>query len=181
VHYNCALDWYYWIVKLVPLDSFPPKHTFRHQNQVNSSIWPTSTGPYANNLHLATTPTPHHSIFTGQMLFVMPNQQCQSTEEQEHYTKNWGESTKGFCQTVPKSGQNALLFITTPMHCCMDFDHFWNTNVNQYPVRVHTSMKRVHTSMKQFCIQDFVRTKNVKIWVILRGCTISGNSNHFRG
>ena len=27
-----------------------------------------------------TTPTPHHSIFTGQMLFLTPNQQCQSTE-----------------------------------------------------------------------------------------------------
>jgi len=27
-----------------------------------------------------TTPTPHQSIFTGWMLFVMPNQQCQSTE-----------------------------------------------------------------------------------------------------
>jgi len=27
-----------------------------------------------------TTPTPHHSIFTGWMLFVTPNQQCQSTE-----------------------------------------------------------------------------------------------------
>jgi len=27
-----------------------------------------------------TTPTPHHSIFTGQMLFPKPNQQCQSTE-----------------------------------------------------------------------------------------------------
>ena len=27
-----------------------------------------------------TTPTPHHTIFTGQMLFLTPNQQCQSTE-----------------------------------------------------------------------------------------------------
>ena len=27
-----------------------------------------------------TTPTPHHSIFTGQMLFLTPSQQCQSTE-----------------------------------------------------------------------------------------------------
>jgi len=27
-----------------------------------------------------TTPTPHHSIFPGQMLFLTPNQQCQSTE-----------------------------------------------------------------------------------------------------
>jgi len=26
-----------------------------------------------------TTPTTHHSIFTGQMLFLTPNQQCQST------------------------------------------------------------------------------------------------------
>ena len=25
-----------------------------------------------------TTPTPHHSIFTGRMLFLAPNQQCQS-------------------------------------------------------------------------------------------------------
>jgi len=29
-----------------------------------------------------TTPTPHHSIFTGWMLFLTPNQQCQSTEGQ---------------------------------------------------------------------------------------------------
>ena len=27
-----------------------------------------------------TTPTPHHSMFTGRMLFPMPNRQCQSTE-----------------------------------------------------------------------------------------------------
>jgi len=37
-------------------------------------------GLYANNLHLATTPTPHHSIFTGQMLFLMPKLQRQSTK-----------------------------------------------------------------------------------------------------
>ena len=28
-----------------------------------------------------TTPAPHHSIFTGRMLFLMPNQQCQSTKD----------------------------------------------------------------------------------------------------
>jgi len=27
-----------------------------------------------------TTPAPHHSIFTGRMLFLTPNQQRQSTE-----------------------------------------------------------------------------------------------------
>jgi len=32
-----------------------------------------------------TTPSPHHSIFTGRMLFLMPNQQCQSTEGKHHH------------------------------------------------------------------------------------------------
>ena len=32
-----------------------------------------------------TTPTPHHSTFTGRMLFLMPNQQCQSTEGNCHF------------------------------------------------------------------------------------------------
>ena len=27
-----------------------------------------------------TTPTPHHSVFTGQILFLLPNQQRQSIE-----------------------------------------------------------------------------------------------------
>jgi len=34
-----------------------------------------------------TKPTPHHSIFKGQMLFLMPNQQCQSTEGEKHANK----------------------------------------------------------------------------------------------
>jgi len=32
-----------------------------------------------------TTPTPHHSIFTGRMLFLMPNQQCQSTKGNSYF------------------------------------------------------------------------------------------------
>ena len=43
-----------------------------------------SARPYANNLHHALDrqphPTSHHSIFTGCTLFLMPNQQCRSTE-----------------------------------------------------------------------------------------------------
>ena len=31
-----------------------------------------------------TTPTPHHSTFTGRMLFLTPNQQCQSTHTHRH-------------------------------------------------------------------------------------------------
>jgi len=33
-----------------------------------------------------TAPTPHHSIFTGRMLFLTPNQQCQSTDGKLLYT-----------------------------------------------------------------------------------------------
>jgi len=35
-----------------------------------------------------TTPAPSHSIFTGRMLLVTPNQQCQSTEGREAGTNN---------------------------------------------------------------------------------------------
>jgi len=39
-----------------------------------------SAGPYANHLHLTPdTPVPHHSVFTGRMPFLPPNQLCQST------------------------------------------------------------------------------------------------------
>ena len=42
-------------------------------------------GQHANNLHLAADRKPHQhlvtQIFTGWMLFLMPNQQCQSTED----------------------------------------------------------------------------------------------------
>ena len=44
----------------------------------------TSAEPYANNLHLVPDryphKHPHHSSFTGRMLFLTPSQQCQSTE-----------------------------------------------------------------------------------------------------
>jgi len=37
-----------------------------------------------------TTPTPHHSVFfADRMLFLTPNQQCQSTEGIWHYTSTF--------------------------------------------------------------------------------------------
>jgi len=33
---------------------------------------------------LITTPTPHHSIFAGRMLFLAPNQQRQNTEGKKY-------------------------------------------------------------------------------------------------
>ena len=40
-----------------------------------------------------TTPTPHHSIFTGRMLFLAPNQQCQSTEGKTMTRKFWAKKS----------------------------------------------------------------------------------------
>jgi len=47
---------------------------------VGSGISWTTCKQSAPRSRQKTTPTPHHSIFTGQMLFPKPNQQCQSTE-----------------------------------------------------------------------------------------------------
>jgi len=40
-----------------------------------------------------TMPTPYHSIFTGRMLFLMPNQQCQSTEGTQPKSNDCGYIT----------------------------------------------------------------------------------------
>jgi len=39
-------------------------------------------------LQTDTTPAPHHSVFTGQMPFLPPNQQRQSTKLKESLTKS---------------------------------------------------------------------------------------------
>jgi len=42
-----------------------------------------------------TTPTPHHSIFIGRMLFLTPNQQCQSRPcSLQHVTNSLGDLVK---------------------------------------------------------------------------------------
>jgi len=46
----------------------------------NEASW-TICKSFAPHCRQTATPAPHHSIsFTGQMRFLMPNQQCQSTE-----------------------------------------------------------------------------------------------------
>jgi len=51
----------------------------------NDRVVVASVGPYANHLYCQTNNHASTSSFTGQMLFLMPNQQCEST----------GKSTKG--------------------------------------------------------------------------------------
>jgi len=52
------------------------------------------SAPHSRQL---TTPTPHHSIFTGRMLFLAPNQQRQSTEGIVNY---WESSQSDHYMTV---------------------------------------------------------------------------------
>ena len=47
-------------------------------------------GRYAPRSRQITTPTPHHSIFTGWTLFLMPKQQCQSNEGFSLTSVNYG-------------------------------------------------------------------------------------------
>ena len=44
----------------------------------------TTRKQFASRSRQITTSTPHQSIFTGQMLFLTPNQQCKSTEGNCH-------------------------------------------------------------------------------------------------
>ena len=40
------------------------------------------SAPHARQI---TTPAPHHSVFTGRMLFLLPNQQSESTEGTKYF------------------------------------------------------------------------------------------------
>ena len=44
-----------------------------------------------------TTRTPHHSVFTGRVLFLMPNQQCQSTEGSLSSSSSSSSSSSFIC------------------------------------------------------------------------------------
>jgi len=46
-----------------------------------------------------TTQTPHHSIFTGRMLFLTPTQQCQSSEGKKKYKNNNNKNAVGHLQS----------------------------------------------------------------------------------
>jgi len=46
-----------------------------------------SAGPSAPSSRQTTTPAPHHSVFTGRMPFLPPNQQHQSTKDHVAYSK----------------------------------------------------------------------------------------------
>jgi len=54
-----------------------------------------SAGPYANQHLDPDTQHPRTQFFTGQMLFLLPNQQCQNTEGNvDELIKFWGQQVR---------------------------------------------------------------------------------------
>ena len=73
-----------------------------------------------------TTPTPHHSIFTDWMLFLMRNQQCQCTVALLHPSDEWTKmSHKGTVKVYRNT--SSLNFYRPVMHCM----HLNQTSTNR--------------------------------------------------
>jgi len=107
-----------------------------------------------------TTPTPHHSIFTGQTLFLMCNQQCQSTEGQYH---------SQYLQLFPLS----LINQKTSIHSASD--ELFNTTTNCS----NSSFSATHTPRLRALFPGppgLAGTRKVKpIWILLKQDTVSGS------
>ena len=73
---------------------------------------------------LITTPAPHHSIFTGRMLFLTPNQQSQSTEVITLFTSGllvlWIFTRNGHELSTQTSGINLLSSMMSLSACSWD-------------------------------------------------------------
>ena len=52
----------------------------KQEMMAGSGIWLAICKSFAPCSRQITTSLPHHSLFTGRMPFLLPNQQCQSTE-----------------------------------------------------------------------------------------------------
>ena len=144
----------------------------------------TSAGPYANSQFFScsrqiTTPTPHHSISTGRMLFLMPNQQCKSTEgitplqkyNSQYYT----------CVL--------FWFFTSPFWTChKNMHNVCNTSTNKATKMVsiptmlplRNAMLETHTPTRltALCprLPGWAGTRKVKpIWILLKQQTVSGS------
>jgi len=79
--------------------------------------WTISKQSVPRSRHI-TTPTPHHSIFTGQMLFLTPNEQCQSTEGTRITDGTMAAGYKQSCtMQVKLVGRSLLLNHTSGDRC----------------------------------------------------------------
>jgi len=75
-HRGCDLNPVPFALESSSLTTRLPSHPIQHQLDHAQTI---GTSRLSHTRQI-TTPAPHHSIFAGRMLFLTPNQQCQSTE-----------------------------------------------------------------------------------------------------
>ena len=64
-----------------------------------------------------TMPAPHHSVFTGQMPFLSPNQQRQSTEGKINTLSYWNHETKLWMLKTPSHQYKFTDHSITIQHC----------------------------------------------------------------
>ena len=101
-----------------------------------------------------TTPTPHHSIFTGQMLFLMPNQQRQSTED-----------------------NSSRLMKTNYMHnYCSVIERNWCTDQTHAQVLSRLYMMQTENGVKRQRVSKQARTEGVYDKAERHPCTMSQHS-----
>ena len=124
-----------------------------------------SAGPYANNLHLApdtTTPTPHHSIFTGRMLFLTSKQQCKITEDtarNNNITKryNFGCNISHICtSTYPTVDIPTLLTLR-----CHTLQNWKNKQFNTI-ITVYNSSKKTFSNRLPKAAPDSSKQRGAK-------------------
>ena len=112
---------------------------------------------YAPCFRQTTTTTPHHSIFTGWMLFLTPNQQCQSTEGTDLQTPNKIHLTTNERNLSPvQKGTAAQL----PNHCCFRYVQgtllrmCWSSNLNSNVVRIKQFQQIRNQTDLQTCLRQ---------------------------
>ena len=114
-----------------------------------------------------TTPTPHHSIFTGQVLFLAPKQQCQSTEGS---TECWVAINSHMLSSDASCwpcAQLSRLFAFSQKH--QMYEVWWNLAKNcrhSASAAIYDTETGSHTSIKLgFCFR-FCSSLNTKITLL---------------
>jgi len=97
-----------------------------------------SAGPYASHLHCTSLQTDNHAstsslFFTGQMLFLLPNQQRQSTEGKH---KQYMNMTRDRCRERPTVTRTMLTYVLSTEVACVKI-HFGTYSVHLYNEMYH--------------------------------------------
>ena len=137
-------------------------HQLDHMQTICTSL---QTDNHTNRL-------PHHSVFTGRMLFLTPNQQCQSTVEiglcDRQRDKNFIEKNKArFVGPSWLLTGNAVCLFLQPM---LEAAYHSGCHDKQH-THTHTHLTALFLGLPRWA-----GTRKVKpIWILLKQETVSGS------